>query len=137
MVFLPTSTLLAGRRGLGRWLGCKNQQSAWMKSVFLVDDSATMLMRLKGTLEISGFKVDTVPDGRAALNKLKAGFKPDLIITAINMPKLDGIGLIREARTLLRFTPILALTTESHSRVDKPVDAADLVKVIKQVLPGA
>jgi len=121
-----------------------------MKSVFLVDDSATMLMSLKGTLEISGFKVDTASDGEAALNKLKAGLRPDLIITDINMPKLDGIGLIREARKLLRFTPILALTTESQQakRDDakkngatgwlvKPVGGAELVKVIKQVLPGA
>ena len=121
-----------------------------MKSVFLVDDSATMLLSLKGTLEISGFKVDTAPDGEAALNKLKSGFKPDLIITDINMPKLDGIGLIREARKLLRFTPILALTTESQQAkrdeakkigatgwLVKPVGGADLVKVIKQVLPGA
>ena len=85
-----------------------------MKSVFLVDDSATMLMSLKGTLQISGYKVETASDGEAALNKLKAGYRPDLIITDINMPKLDGIGLIREARKLLRFVPILALTTESQ-----------------------
>ncbi len=121
-----------------------------MKSVFLVDDSATMLLSLKGTLEISGFKVDTASDGEAALGKLKAGLKPDLIITDINMPKLDGIGLIREARKLLRFTPILALTTESQQAkrdeakksgatgwLVKPVGGAELVKVIKQVLPGA
>jgi two-component system chemotaxis response regulator CheY len=121
-----------------------------MKSVFLVDDSATMLMSLRGTLEISGFKVDTAPDGEAALARLKAGLKPDLIITDINMPKLDGLGLIREARKLLRFTPILALTTESQQAkreeakkigatgwLVKPVGGADLVKVIRQVLPGA
>ena len=121
-----------------------------MKTVFLVDDSATMLLSLKGTLEISGFKVDTAPDGEAALAKLKGGLKPDLIITDINMPKLDGIGLIKEARKLLRFTPILALTTESQQAkrdeakksgatgwLVKPLGGADLVKVIKQVLPGA
>lgn len=121
-----------------------------MKSVFLVDDSATMLMSLKGTLQISGYKVETASDGEAALNKLKAGYRPDLIITDINMPKLDGIGLIREARKLLRFVPILALTTESQQGkrdeakkigatgwLVKPVGAAELVKVIKQVLPGS
>lgn len=121
-----------------------------MKSIFLVDDSATMLMSLKGTLEISGFKVDTAGDGESALHKLKGGLKPDLIITDINMPRLDGIGLIREARALLRFTPILALTTESQAAkreeakkigatgwLVKPVGGADLIKVIKQVLPGA
>lgn len=121
-----------------------------MKSIFLVDDSATMLMSLKNTLEISGFKVEVAADGEAALQKVKAGLKPDLIITDINMPRLDGIGLIREVRKLLRFTPILALTTESQQvkreeakRIGatgwlvKPVGGADLLKVIRQVLPGA
>ena len=121
-----------------------------MKHVFLVDDSATMLMSLKGTLEMSGFKVDTAGDGQAALDRLKTGLKPDLIITDINMPRMDGIQLIREARKLLRFTPILALTTESQQGkrdeakkngatgwLVKPVGGSDLVKVIRQVVPGA
>ncbi len=121
-----------------------------MKSVFLVDDSTTMLMSLRSTLEISGFKVETAPDGEAALNKIKSGFKPDLIITDINMPRLDGIGLIKEARKVLRFTPILVLTTESQQAkrdeakklgatgwLVKPTGGAELIKVIKQVVPGA
>jgi two-component system chemotaxis response regulator CheY len=121
-----------------------------MKSVFLVDDSATMLMSLKSTLEISGFKVDTASDGEQAMGKLRGGLKPDLIITDINMPKMDGIALIKEARKLLRFTPILALTTESQQLkrdeakkngatgwLVKPLGGAELVKVIKQVVPGA
>jgi two-component system, chemotaxis family, chemotaxis protein CheY len=121
-----------------------------MKNVLLVDDSATMLMSLKGTLEISGYKVETAVDGEVALGKLKSGYKPDLIITDINMPRMDGIGLIREARKLLRFTPILALTTESQQGkrdeakkngatgwLVKPVGGTELVKLIKQVLPGS
>jgi two-component system chemotaxis response regulator CheY len=121
-----------------------------VKNILLVDDSATMLMSLKGTLEIGGYGVATAPDGEAALGLLKAGMKPDLIITDINMPKLDGIGLIQEARKLLRFTPILALTTESQQAkreeakksgatgwLVKPVGGQDLLKVIKQVVPGA
>ncbi len=121
-----------------------------MKRVFLVDDSATMLMSLKNTLEINGYAVETASDGEAALGKLRGGLKPDLIITDINMPRMDGIGLIREARKLLRFTPILALTTESQQGkrdeakkngatgwLVKPVGGSDLVKVIRQVLPGS
>ena len=121
-----------------------------MKTIFLVDDSATMVMSLKSSLEISGFKVETASDGEQALAKISKGLKPDLIITDINMPKLDGIGLIREARKLLRFTPILALTTESQQAkrdeakklgasgwLVKPIGGADLVKVIKQLLPGS
>jgi two-component system chemotaxis response regulator CheY len=121
-----------------------------MKSVFLVDDSTTMLMSLKSALEISGYKVDTASDGEQALNKIKGGLRPDLIITDINMPKMDGLTLISEARKVLRFTPILALTTESQQVkrdeakklgatgwLVKPVSGTDLIKVVKQVVPGA
>ena len=120
------------------------------KRLLLVDDSATMLMSLKNALELAGFAVDTAPDGEAAMAKLKAGPKPDLMITDINMPKMDGLQLIQAARQIMRFTPILALTTESQqARRDeakklgatgwlvKPVASADLVKVIRQVVPGA
>jgi two-component system chemotaxis response regulator CheY len=120
------------------------------KTIFLVDDSALMLTSVKQSLELSGFKVETAKDGLEALNKLKTGFKPDLIITDINMPNMNGLELIKNARPLLRFTPILALTTESQTAkrdeakkhgatgwLVKPVSSTDLLKVIKQVLPGA
>ena len=119
-----------------------------MKSVLLVDDSATMLMSLKGSLEISGFRVETAPDGAAALRRLTSGLRPDLIITDINMPHMDGLSLIREARKLLRFTPILALTTrDQQAKRDqaknigatgwliKPVGGSELIRLIKPLLP--
>lgn len=121
-----------------------------MKSVFVVDDSSTMLMSLKSALEISGFKVDTASDGEQALGKIQAGLRPDLIITDINMPRMDGLILIRETRKILRFTPILALTTESQQAkrdeakklgatgwLVKPVAGTELIKVIKQVVADA
>jgi len=122
------------------------------KTIFVVDDSATMLMSVKATLEMNGFKVETASDGVQALNKLKTGIKPDLIITDINMPNMGGMELIKNVRALpaFRFTPILTLTTESQAAkrdegkklgatgwLVKPVGGADLLKVIKQVLPGS
>lgn len=121
-----------------------------MKTIMVVDDSATMVMSLKNSLELAGFKVETAGDGLQGMTKLKGGVKPDLIITDINMPKMDGLEFIRNVRTVMRFTPILALTTESQQTkrdqakklgasgwLVKPIGGADLVKVIKQVLPGA
>ncbi|SEP79335.1 two-component system, chemotaxis family, response regulator CheY [Ectothiorhodospira magna] len=122
------------------------------KTILVVDDSVTMVMSLKTSLQIAGFTVETANDGQQALDKLKGGVKPDLIITDINMPRMGGMEFIRHARALpgMRFTPILALTTESQQAkrdeakklgatgwLLKPVGGADLVKVIKQVLPGA
>jgi two-component system chemotaxis response regulator CheY len=122
------------------------------KCILIVDDSATMVMSVRSTLEMNGFKVETASDGVAALGKIKSGLKPDLIVTDINMPNMGGLELIKNVKALpgFRFTPILTLTTESKSEkrdegkklgatgwLIKPVSGPDLVKVIKQVLPGA
>lgn len=122
------------------------------KTILIVDDSATMVLSVKSTLEMNGFTVVTASDGVQALAKLKGGIKPDLIITDVNMPNMDGLELIRNVKTLpgFRFTPILTLTTESQAAkrdqakqlgatgwLVKPVSGPDLVKVIKQVVPGA
>ena len=122
------------------------------KNIMIVDDSVTMILSVRSNLEMHGFKVETAADGVQALSKLKSGIKPDLIITDINMPNMGGLELIQNVRGLpgFRFTPILTLTTESQSSkrdegkklgatgwIVKPVDGADLIKIIKQVLPGA
>jgi two-component system chemotaxis response regulator CheY len=122
------------------------------KTIMIVDDSSTMLMSLRNSLEIAGFKVLEANDGAVALKALLAGNKPDLIITDINMPNMGGIEFISKARALpgFRFIPILALTTESQQGkrdeakklgatgwLLKPVSGTDLNKIIKQVLPGA
>ena len=121
-----------------------------MKTILLIDDSATMLMSLRQTLEMSGYTVEVASDGAQALEKLKKIKKPDLIITDINMPNMNGIEFIRHARQFLRFTPILTLTTESQQAkrdeakrlgatgwLTKPVGGKDLIAVIQRVLPGS
>mgnify|MGYP003703503845 CR=1 FL=1 len=118
-----------------------------MKTILVVDDSVTMLRSLQSSLEISGFRVETAADGVEGMAKLAKGLKPDLIITDINMPNMDGIEFIRQARLKLRFTPILALTTEGQrSKRDearkhgatgwmlKPVGGIELIKLIEQVV---
>jgi two-component system chemotaxis response regulator CheY len=122
------------------------------KTIMIVDDSSTMLMSLRNSLEIAGFKVLEANDGSVALKSLQHGAKPDLIITDINMPIMGGIEFMGKARALpgFRFIPILALTTESQQSkrneakklgatgwLLKPVSGTDLSKIIKQVLPGA
>jgi len=119
------------------------------KTILIIDDSAVMLMSLRQALEMASFKVVPAKDGLEAFNRIKSGLKPDLIITDINMPNMNGIDFIKNARSILRFTPILALTTESQAAkrdeakrlgatgwLVKPVAGPDLLRVIKQVLPG-
>jgi two-component system chemotaxis response regulator CheY len=122
------------------------------KTILVVDDSVTMVMSLKTTLSMGGYKVETANNGQQALDKLKTGVKPDLILTDINMPVMGGLEMIGKVRAMpgCRFFPILTLTTESDAAkrdegrrlgatgwLVKPVSGNDLVKVVKQLLPGA
>lgn len=122
------------------------------KKILLVDDSTTILMGIGEILTRAGYTLEKAGDGMQALSKLKAGFKPDLMVTDINMPNMDGLTLIKEVRKMsgLRFTPILVLTTESQQAkrdearasgatgwIVKPVGGQDLLKTIGHVLPLA
>lgn len=122
------------------------------KTILYVDDSPTMQTCMKMTLETAGFAVEIAEDGLQALGKLKSGVKPDLVITDINMPNMGGLELIEKVRALpgFRFVPILTLTTESQAAkrdeakklgatgwMEKPVSNENLLKVIRQVVPGA
>jgi two-component system chemotaxis response regulator CheY len=121
-------------------------------TVLVVDDSVTMVLSLKTTLTMNGFAVETANNGQQALEKLKSGLKPGLILTDINMPVMGGMELIRNVRALpgLKFIPILTLTTESEAGkrsegklagatgwLVKPVSGNDLVAVMRKVLPQA
>jgi two-component system chemotaxis response regulator CheY len=123
-----------------------------MTTVLIVDDSATMLMSLKAILTKAGYSVESAVHGKDALEKLSKGVKPNIIISDVNMPQMDGITFTREARKApgMRFIPILMLTTESEQAkrteakaagatgwLVKPVVPDQLLSVIKQVLPGA
>jgi two-component system chemotaxis response regulator CheY len=120
--------------------------------VLVVDDSVTMVMSLKTTLTMHGLEVETAGNGKAALDKLIAGLRPNLLLTDINMPVMGGLELIGKVRAIpgLKFIPILTLTTESDAAkrdegkragatgwIVKPCSGDDLIKVIKKVLPGA
>ncbi|MDX3883479.1 MULTISPECIES: response regulator [Sphingomonadales] len=84
------------------------------RKILAVDDSPSMRLLLRATLSQRGYGVAEAEDGLAALAWLE-GNMPSLVITDINMPRLDGFGLIERLRARADFvdTPILVLTTES------------------------
>lgn len=115
--------------------------------VLAVDDSITIREMLKHTLLAAGFEVDVAHDGEHGLEVLQE-FCPDVIITDINMPKLDGFGFIERVRAEghWRSTPILVLTTESAPELKararnagatgwivKPFDEVKLVSAVERV----
>lgn len=117
------------------------------KTIMTVDDSASVRQMVSFTLKKEGYGVIEAADGKDALAKLSGTV--DLIITDLNMPNLDGIGLIRAVRANpgYRFTPVVMLTTESQDAkkmegkaagatgwIVKPFKPEQLVAVVKKVL---
>jgi two-component system chemotaxis response regulator CheY len=84
------------------------------KSILAVDDSASMRQMVRYTLEGAGYQVIQAADGVEALDLAKTR-GVDLVLTDVNMPRMDGITLVKELRGLdtYKFTPMLVLTTES------------------------
>ncbi|MDH5681809.1 MAG: response regulator [Spirochaetota bacterium] len=85
------------------------------KNVLTVDDSPSMRQIIKSCLTREGYIVSEAENGEAALEKVKHATHFDLLIVDVNMPVMDGISFVREARKLtgLRNVPIVMLTTES------------------------
>lgn len=86
------------------------------KTILIVDDAPTIRQMVGFALKGNGsFNVVEAGDGKEALDKLNGGLKPNLVITDLNMPNMDGITMIKNIRLMPahKFTPILMLTTES------------------------
>jgi len=85
--------------------------------VLVVDDESSIRELLQKTLALAEYDVDTAPDGRAALERLRLG-NYDLLIADLKMPGMDGLTLIREAKRLKTDLPIIIITgfsTESSA----------------------
>lgn len=119
--------------------------------ILAVDDAVTMRKMVAFTLRGVGYQVIEAGDGVEGLAKLSAN-TVDLIITDLNMPRMDGIQFTREARRILgaRRIPILILTTESELTkknearaagasgwIVKPFKQEQLIAVVNKVLPQA
>ena len=118
------------------------------KSILAVDDSASIRQMVAFTLKSSGYDVVEAVDGMDGLEKAKAR-SFDLILTDQNMPRMDGLTLIKSLRGLPQYgsTPVLMLTTESSDAMKsqgkaagatgwlvKPFDPQKLLEVVKKVI---
>ena len=85
------------------------------KTILTVDDSSTMRQMVGVTLKNSGFEVLEAADGVEALEKFRKSPTVDLVLTDLNMPRMDGLDVTRQIRALAsgRAVPIILLTTES------------------------
>jgi two-component system chemotaxis response regulator CheY len=118
------------------------------KTVLSVDDSGSIRQMVSFTLKSSGYEVIEAIDGQDGLDKAKAK-TVDLVLTDQNMPRMDGLTLIKTLRSMpaYRSVPILMLTTESGDAMKaqgkaagatgwlvKPFDPQKLLEVVKKVI---
>lgn len=119
------------------------------KRILTIDDSKTMRDMLMVTLAQAGFDVLQAIDGKAGIDVL-INEKVDVVITDINMPRMDGYEVIRHLRgnPNHKTTPILVLTTESEIEkkelareagatgwMVKPFDPDRLIATVRKVAP--
>lgn len=115
--------------------------------ILAIDNSRTIREMLRSSLEAVGFQVVTANDGIEGLERFHET-DPDVVITDVNMPRMDGFGVIEAVRKGPRRTrvPILVLTTESAPELKerarqvgatgwivKPFDDARLVSAIRRI----
>lgn len=118
------------------------------KKILAVDDSGSLRQMVVFSLKAAGYQVVEAVDGQDGLDKAKSGTY-DLILTDQNMPRMDGLTLIRSLRGLPSYQsiPILMLTTEASAEMKakgraagangwlvKPFDPQRLVEVVKKVI---
>ncbi|HTU65724.1 MAG TPA: response regulator [Steroidobacteraceae bacterium] len=119
-----------------------------MRTILTVDDSTSMRQMVKATLQSAGYGVVEAADGQEALEYARDN-AVDLVISDVNMPRMDGITLIGELRALpnYRLVPMLMLTTESSQEkklegkragatgwIVKPFNPAQLIATLKKLL---
>ena len=118
------------------------------KAVLAVDDSASIRQMVSVTLRTAGYEVVEAADGQEGLDKARAALF-NLVLTDQNMPRVDGIALIKSLRAMTNYrsVPILMLTTESSDAMKsqgraagatgwlvKPFEPNRLVEVVRQVI---
>ena len=118
-------------------------------NILVVDDSINMRQLLRTTLEQAGYSIEQGKDGQDAVDQLMGGLVVDAIVCDIEMPRLDGYGLLAELKADSRFKhlPIIMLTSrgsEKHRQlamrlgatayITKPYQDHELLQMIEQVL---
>lgn len=118
-------------------------------SILVVDDSITIRRFLSLTLEKAGYRVELANDGQDALEKLLSGLQIRAVISDIDMPRLDGYGLLARVKSNPAFKklPIVMLSSRSGHKdrqlamnlgattyFSKPYNEQDLLQTLKQLL---
>ncbi|MET3105261.1 two-component system chemotaxis response regulator CheY [Oxalobacteraceae bacterium GrIS 2.11] len=98
------------------------------KTILVVDDSASLRRVVNIALTGAGYEIIEAGDGEDGLKKLAelGGKKVHLIISDVNMPRMDGIEFVSQLKqqNTFRFTPVIMLTTEGDDEIKMAGKAA-------------
>ena len=118
------------------------------KSFLVVDDSGTMRQLIAMTLKKMGCtSITDAPNGRVGLEKLEAAL-PDIVLTDIDMPEMNGLEFIEQARSRYGSLPIVILSTHgdevtrdkglmlgANDYLTKPLSGTKLMDVLERLFP--
>lgn len=91
------------------------------KHILVVDDDDMMRSFVKELLTINKFKITEADNGKSGLKAFLEN-TPDLVITDIIMPEMEGISFIKELRSHDKSIPIIAMTGNVHGRMEEFLD---------------
>ncbi len=100
------------------------QQPVHVFPILVVEDDAETREAMQSLLELNGYTVTTAVDGREALERLRGGLKPSLILLDLMMPGMDGFEFVNEKRQDPQLSPIPVIIYSGHR--DARSDAARL-----------
>ncbi len=120
-----------------------------MKTILIVDDSQTLRKMLSELLVSNGIEVVEATNGKEAQKTIEAGTRPDLVITDLIMPEMNGYELCRWIKANTKKIPVLVCSTKSEdfdrywgmkqgadAYITKPFHPPELLKTVKQLLRG-
>jgi two-component system chemotaxis response regulator CheY len=121
------------------------------KTILIVDDSSSLRTVVKLALTRAGYEVLEATDGLDGLAQLDQASRVNLIVSDVNMPRMDGITFVRKLKENARhkFTPVIMLTTEGQDAKKqegraagakawmlKPFNPPQLLDAVSKLLPA-
>ena len=114
-----------------------------MSRILVIEDSPSIGLLLRRRLEMAGHSVQVEPDGKSALEVLAgADGLPDLVVSDLSMPGIDGIETIRQIKSRHRELPAILVTAHSLAPeqqtgadevIGKPIDFDRLLKTVARL----
>jgi DNA-binding NtrC family response regulator len=118
-----------------------------MSRILIIDDEESLLSILEHLFTREGYQVETAAGGTEGLAKIRAGEPPDLLITDIRMPDIDGIQVLREAKKIDPCLPVVIMTAQAEKQgaidacnagayyfLEKPFENSGLLAICREAL---